>query len=94
MQEKRAYKYRFYPTPTQAQTLARTFGCVRYIYNWGLRTRTDAYYQRNEHLYYEQLAVLLTTLKQQEEVTWLQEVSSVPLRASAATFGERVSQLL
>ena len=42
MHQKRAYKYRFYPTPAQAQTLARTFGCVRYVYNWGLRTRTDA----------------------------------------------------
>jgi putative transposase len=68
------------PTPEQAQTLARTFGCVRYVYNWGLRTRTDAYYQRKEHLYYEQLATLLTTLKHQNEVAWLQEVSSVPLQ--------------
>jgi putative transposase len=80
MKQKRAYKYRFYPTPRQAQTLARTFGCVRYVYNWGLRTRTDAYYQRQEHLYYEQLAVLLTTLKRQEATVWLQEVSSVPLQ--------------
>jgi putative transposase len=80
MKQKRAYKYRFYPTPTQAQTLARTFGCVRYVYNWGLRQRTDAYYQRQERLYYEQLAVLLTTLKRQEATAWLQEVSSVPLQ--------------
>ncbi len=80
MQQKRAYKYRFYPTPAQAQTLARTFGCVRYVYNWGLRTRTDAYYQRKEHLYYEHLAVALTALKRQTEVAWLQEVSSVPLQ--------------
>ena len=80
MEQKRAYKYRFYPTPEQAQTLARTFGCVRYVYNWGLRNRTDAYYQRKQHLYYEQLATLLTTLKRQEEVAWLQEVSSVPLQ--------------
>lgn len=80
MQQKRAYKYRFYPTPEQAQTLARTFGCVRYVYNWGLRTRTDAYYQRKEHLFYEHLSVGLTALKRQEEVAWLQEVSSVPLQ--------------
>ncbi len=33
MQQQRASKYRVYPTPTQAQTLARTFGCVRYVYN-------------------------------------------------------------
>jgi putative transposase len=80
MEQQGAYKYRFYPTQEQAQTLARTFGCVRYVYNWGLRTRTDAYYQRKEHLYYEQLAGALTALKHQEEVAWLQEVSSVPLQ--------------
>jgi putative transposase len=80
MEQQGAYKYRFYPTQEQAQTLARTFGCVRYVYNWGLRTRTDAYSQRKEHLSYEQLAGALTALKQQEEVAWLQEVSSVPLQ--------------
>jgi putative transposase len=94
MKQQRASKYRFYPTPEQAQTLARSFGCVRYVDNWGLRRRTDAYYQRKEHLSYEQLAALLTTLKPQEEVAWLQEVSSVPLRASLAPFGKRVSSLL
>ncbi|MEU3458157.1 helix-turn-helix domain-containing protein, partial [Micromonospora sp. NPDC006766] len=26
---KRAYKYRFYPSPEQAELLGRTFGCVR-----------------------------------------------------------------
>jgi len=45
-----------------------------------LRTRTDACYQRQEPLYQEHLAVLLTSLKKQEEVPWLQEVSSVPLQ--------------
>lgn len=30
---KLAFKYRFYPTEDQAQVLARTFGCVRYVYN-------------------------------------------------------------
>ncbi|MGE6512499.1 helix-turn-helix domain-containing protein, partial [Vreelandella aquamarina] len=29
---KRAYKYRFYPTPEQAELLAQTFGCVRFVY--------------------------------------------------------------
>src|SRR5215472_9159772 len=82
MQQKRAYKYRFYPTPEQASILARTFGCVRFVYNWALRARTDAYYQRKERLYYEQLAILLTTLKQQEGTAWLSEVSRVPLQQS------------
>ncbi|MDV2858560.1 helix-turn-helix domain-containing protein, partial [Oceanimonas sp. CAM02] len=43
---KRAYKYRFYPTPEQAELLAQTFGCVRFVYNAILRWRTDAFYQR------------------------------------------------
>lgn len=82
MRQKRAYRYRFYPTPEQARALSRTFGCVRYVYNWGLRQRTDAYYQRQERLYYEHLSALLTTLKQQKETLWLNEVSSVPLQQS------------
>ena len=31
MQQKRAYRYRFYPTPEQAAVVARTFGCGRYV---------------------------------------------------------------
>ena len=37
---KRAYKYLFYPTPEQAQELARTFGCVRKVWNLALEART------------------------------------------------------
>jgi putative transposase len=29
-----AYKFRFYPTEEQQQLLAKTFGCVRYVYNF------------------------------------------------------------
>ncbi len=82
MKQQKAYKYRFYPTKEQAQILAKTFGCCRYVYNWALRGRTDAYYQRGERLYYEATAQRLTELKKQEEYTWLGEVSSVPLQQS------------
>jgi putative transposase len=78
MKQKRAYQYRCYPTPNQRQTLARTFGCVRFVYNWGLRLRADAYQRRGEHLYYRDTSAALTTLKQQLETIWLNEVSSVP----------------
>jgi putative transposase len=69
-----------YPTDEQTKVLARTFGCCRYVYNWGLRQRTDAFFKRGERLYYNQLAVLLTELKKQGETAWLSEVSSVPLQ--------------
>src|SRR6266704_284682 len=80
MKQKKAYQYRVYPTQEQAHMLARTFGCCRYVYNWALRQRTDAFFQRGERLSYHQLAVLLTDLKKQEETAWLSEVSSVPLQ--------------
>ena len=80
MTQKRAYRYRFYPTSEQANVLARTFGSVRFVYNWALRLRTDAYYQRQERIGYHEASAALTALKQQQETTWLNEVSSVPLR--------------
>jgi putative transposase len=78
MNQKRAYRYRCYPTPPQAAGLARTFGCARFVYNWALRLRTDAYYDRQERLGYVDLSAALTSLKQQSETAWLNEVSSVP----------------
>src|SRR6266571_2401474 len=80
MEQKRAYKYRIYPTDEQKHILARTFGCARFIYNWALRQKTDAFYQEQQRLSYKDLSEALTRLKQQEEYSWLAEVSSVPLQ--------------
>ena len=77
---KRAYKYRFYPTPDQVELLAQTFGCVRFVYNSILRWRTDAYYKRQEKIGYTQTNAKLTVLKKEPEFTWLNDVSSVPLQ--------------
>ena len=80
MKQKKAYTYRFSPRDEQKRILAQTFGCCRYVYNWALRQRTDAYYQHGERLYYEGTAQRLVLLKKQEETLWLNEVSSVPLQ--------------
>ena len=80
MKRKRAYKFRFYPTSEQKHILAQTFGCVRYIYNWGLRLRTDAYYQEQRRLYYSDTSAMLTDLKKQESHAWLNDVSCVPVQ--------------
>ncbi len=60
--------------------LARTFGCVRFVYNWALRKKTDAYYQQGERLSYAHLSSALTELKRCEDTAFLAEVSSVPLQ--------------
>ncbi|WP_234971111.1 RNA-guided endonuclease InsQ/TnpB family protein, partial [Lampropedia hyalina] len=75
-----AYRFRFYPTPEQASTLARTFGCARFAYNHMLRLRTDAWMQRQEHVGYHATSAALTALKKQPEYVWLNEVSSVPVQ--------------
>ena len=76
--QKRAYKYRFYPTDEQKKILAQTFGCCRFVYNWGLSTRKTAYFQHGKSLYYNDLAAMLPALK--EQYPWLRETSSVPLQ--------------
>ena len=80
MQQKRAYKYRVYPTDEQKHVLARTFGCARFVYNWVLRQKTNAFYQEQQRLSYKDLSEALTRLKQQDDYSWLSEVSSFPLQ--------------
>lgn len=82
METKRAYKFRFYPTPEQELNLAKTFGCVRFAYNYMLRQRTDAWFQRQEKVGYHETSAMLTALKKQPEFAWLNEVSSVPVQQS------------
>ena len=77
---KRAYKYRFYPTSEQVELLAQTFGCVRFVYNSVLRWRTDAFYERKEKIGYIQANAKLTAMKKEPELSWLNDVSCVPLQ--------------
>src|SRR5258708_1059263 len=82
MEQKRAYKYRFYPTDEQKHILARTFGSCRYVYNWALRKKTDAFYKDGQRLYFKDLCAMLPDLKKQDETVWLSDVSSVTLQQS------------
>lgn len=78
---KARWTFRCYPTPEQEQHLARTFGCVRFVWNWALRARTDAF-RAGERMGYPATDRALTLLKQQPETAWLNEVSSVCLQQS------------
>ncbi|HEV2115504.1 MAG TPA: transposase [Terriglobales bacterium] len=75
---KRAYRYRFYPTPQQAGQLARTFGCGRFIDTWGLATRQHASFHQSRSRYSHDLAAMLPALT--EDYPFLGEVCSVPLQ--------------
>ncbi|WSA53359.1 transposase [Nonomuraea fuscirosea] len=77
---KRAFKYRFYPTSGQAVELARTFGCVRLVYNKALEERTRAYTRQGRRVSYAESSAMLTEWKRSGEFGFLSEVSCVPLQ--------------
>lgn len=68
----KSYKYRLYPNKEQEIQLAKTFGCVRFIYNKMLADRID---------YYNQVKLSLnnTPAQYKSEFPWLKEVDSLAL---------------
>lgn len=79
---KRAFKYRFYPTPEQADLLNRTFGCVRYVYNRALAERSKAWTQEQRRVTHAETDKWLTGWKRDPETAWLTEPSKGPLQAT------------
>lgn len=76
----RAFRYRFYPTPEQETFLRRTLGCVRLVFNKALDARSTAWATESESISYLQTDKLLTGWKKQDDLGFLNEVSSVPLQ--------------
>lgn len=68
----KAYKYRIYPNPSQRKLFAKTFGCVRFIYNRMLADKV-AYYQKTGKL------LTTTPAQYKDEFPWLKEVDSMAL---------------
>src|SRR5665811_1756658 len=90
MERECAYRYRIYPNPAQKVELARTFGAARFVYNWALRMRTDALYERGERLSYVQSSAALTALKQRDGHAWMNDLSSVPMQQALRHRGQVV----
>lgn len=76
----KAFKYRFYPTSEQEILLRRTMGCTRLVYNRALAARTQAWYEHQERVGYIETSAMLTNWKKQEDLQFLNDVSSVPLQ--------------
>jgi len=73
------YRYRVYPTAGQAQMLARTFGCVRVVYNDSLRLRRDAHAAGEKLSDTEVQRRVITEAKRTPEREWLSEVLALRL---------------
>jgi putative transposase len=73
------YRYRLYPDPVQQQTLARTFGCARVVFNDALRTRETAHAAGMKISDTEVQQRVITLAKGTPERAWLGEVASVAM---------------
>ena len=70
MSEK-AYKYRIYPNKKQQELIQKTFGCVRFVYNYYLNKRKEIYENNKTAFTCNMCSKDLTKLK--KELEWLKE---------------------
>lgn len=74
----RAYKYRIYPTEEQKVLFAKTFGYCRFVYNWALNLKIEAYKQDKKSVAYKEVQDrMVNELKKENQ--WLTEVNSQAL---------------
>ena len=74
----KAFKFRLYPTTTQAVQLNQHIGSCRFVYNWALDQKTKTYEQTGKSISRFDLNKLIPTLKVQNP--WLGEVNSQSLQ--------------
>lgn len=80
MKINKAFKFRIYPTKEQLTLIHKTFGCVRFTYNYFLNKRIELYKNEEKSTSYVNQAKELTSLK--KDLTWLKEVDSVSLQSA------------
>ena len=76
----KAFKYRIYPNRAQKALIQKTFGCVRYVYNYFLDLKQTVYRENKETISFNQMSKLLTQLKKENE--WLKEPDKDALQKS------------
>lgn len=78
----KAYKYKLNQNDTQRIFFEKSFGCTRFVYNWALNMRIEAYQKDKTRLSWVDICKMLTKLKKQEETIWLNDVSNMSLQSS------------
>ena len=76
----RAFEFRIYPNRAQKELLAKTFGCVRLVYNHYLDRKKQFWEESKQSMSYNACAKDLTSLKKEKE--FLKEVDSIALQQS------------
>ena len=76
----KAYRYRIYPNKQQQELIQKTFGCVRFVYNYYLAKRKGMYENDKITFTYNMCSKDLTRLKKEYE--WLKEPDKDSLQKS------------
>mgnify|MGYP001023296886 CR=1 FL=1 len=74
----KAFKFRLYPTTTQAAQLNQHIGSCRFVYNWALDQKIKTYEQTGKSISRFDLNKMMPSLKASNE--WLGEVNSQSLQ--------------
>lgn len=77
-----SYKFRLYPDAEQQKQIRKTFGCVRYVYNYFLNRRESEYKSTGTTLNYVACARELTALKKTQGYEFLKNADSYALQRS------------
>lgn len=75
-------KFRLYPNEEQRVLIAKTFGCCRWVYNWGLAMRKKAWEEEKKSIGWMELQNMLPAMKKAPDTEWLKEVDSKALISS------------
>lgn len=74
----KAYKFRIFPNAAQKDLFTKTFGCVRFVYNYYLAARSNTYKETGKSLSYTKCAADLVLLKKEND--FLKDVDSIALQ--------------
>ncbi len=75
-------KVRIYPNKEQETSLAKNFGCSRFVWNYYLNKTNNQYELTGKGMTYCQMAKDLTQLKKLSDYEWLQESTAAVLQQS------------
>jgi putative transposase len=75
-------KVRIYPNKKQELSLAKSFGCSRFVWNFYLNKTNTQYEETGKGMTYCQMAAYLTQLKKLTDYEWLQEPTAAVLQQS------------
>ena len=72
-------RFRLYPNKQQRELIAKTFGCCRWVYNWGLAIRKKAWEEEKKSLSLTDIQSQLPAMKKDAATSWLKEVDAKAL---------------